>query len=61
MPTTIDGEKYYTLQEFAKKSDKSYSYIRKCARGLQRSKDISEYTVHIENKPFISELALDEF
>jgi len=61
MPFTVDGTEYYTLKEFAEEVDRSYSYIRKCARGLQRSKDLSEYVIRIENKPFVSEDALSEF
>lgn len=61
MTVEINGEKYFTLREFAEKVDRKYSYIRKCARNLQKAKDISKYVTYIEDKPFISEDALKEF
>lgn len=61
MTVEIDGKTLYTLKEFAEEVERSYSYIRKCVRGIDRAKDLREYVVEIENKPLLQESATAEF
>jgi hypothetical protein len=61
MPEEIGDKTYYTMEEFADEVGRKYGYIRKCARGLQRAKDLSSYVRRIGDKPFIDEEAKKEF
>lgn len=61
MSIEISGEEFFTMKEFAEKVNCSYSYIRKCVRGIGRSKDLQEYVVRIEDKPLLKKEAEKEF
>jgi len=67
MKTEVLGQTYYSVQEFAERSERTTSHIysliapnKDCEAG-RKQEQIKKFVIHEEGKPFIHEDALKLF